>query len=181
MSSASKSLFGVVVTLAATCTSAFLSSVPPAHLGTAATTPTTIRPQPRQLRMASSSATLNDPSAKRRAVIVGGGPAGALMAVYLSRSGSFDVDVFEALEGSQISAPTTRSWNVVLFERGSHALESAGVDLQEEVRVWTHNTGRETFPAFYASRDYKQRQQMKGTSSYCLFACLHRHCYLLVL
>lgn len=79
------------------------------------------------------ASTSNDSSPEQRAVVVGGGPAGALMAVYLSRSGLFSVDVFEALEESKISGPTIRSWNVVLFGRGADALENAGFDLQEEV------------------------------------------------
>ena len=83
--------------------------------------------------MAAAAASDEPAAAKQRAVIVGGGPAGALMAVYLSRSRGFEVDIFEAFEEGKISGPTIRSWNVVLFKRGSHALESAGVDLQEEV------------------------------------------------
>lgn len=78
---------------------------------------------------------MDEPAAKQRVVIAGGGPAGGLMAVYLSRSGRFEVDVFEALEEGKISGPTIRTWNVVLFGRAADALESAGVDLQEEVRV----------------------------------------------
>lgn len=132
---------GIILALATTSACAFLSPLPPAHLGTAASTAPNGLHQQQQLRM--SSTTLNDrPSAKQRAVIVGGGPAGALMAVYLSRSRGFEVDVFEAFEESKISGPTVRSWNVVLFERGSHALESAGVDLKEEVGVFF---GRDVF------------------------------------
>eukprot|EP00752_Nemacystus_decipiens_P010969 g9749.t1 len=97
---------------------------------TTAIAKTTSGPRKQQLRMASSS---DEPVApKQRAVIVGGGPAGALMAVSLARDGRFEVDVLEALEEGKVSGPTVRSWNVVLYARGSHALESAGVDLQEE-------------------------------------------------
>ncbi|CAN0548100.1 unnamed protein product [Ectocarpus sp. 12 AP-2014] len=82
--------------------------------------------------MASSS---NQPAgSKQRAVIVGGGPAGALMALYLSQDRGFKVDLFEAFDEKKIAGPTVRSWNVVLFSRGSDALKAGGVDLQKEVR-----------------------------------------------
>ncbi|CAM9788399.1 unnamed protein product [Scytosiphon promiscuus] len=69
---------------------------------------------------------------RQRAVVVGGGPAGALMALSLAQGGAFEVDLFEARQEKEISGPTIRSWNVVLFGRGSKALEAAGVDLHEE-------------------------------------------------
>lgn len=66
-------------------------------------------------------------------MVIGGGPAGALMAMYLSKTGDFKVDLFEAFAESKISGPTVRSWNIVLFERGASALFGAGVDLQKQV------------------------------------------------
>ncbi|CAM9401464.1 unnamed protein product, partial [Hapterophycus canaliculatus] len=75
------------------------------------------------------------PSTQRqRAVIVGGGPAGALMALSLSHGGAFEVDLLEACQESEMTGTTMRSWNVVLFGRGIRALKAAGVDLHEEVR-----------------------------------------------
>lgn len=71
---------------------------------------------------------------RQRAVVVGGGLAGALMALCLSQGGAFEVDLCEARQESDISGPTIRSWNVVLFGRGDKALKAAGVDLHEEVR-----------------------------------------------
>ncbi|CAM9713069.1 unnamed protein product [Sphacelaria rigidula] len=68
----------------------------------------------------------------QRVAVIGGGPAGALMALYLSRMGDFEVDLFEALEESKIAGPTSRSWNVILFDRGNDALKGAGLDLLEE-------------------------------------------------
>ncbi|CAN0208273.1 unnamed protein product [Ectocarpus sp. 6 AP-2014] len=83
-----------------------------------------------RLSMASSS---NQPAgSKQRAIIVGGGPAGALMALYLSQDRGFKVDLFEAFDENKIAGPTVRSWNVVLFDRGSDALKAGGVDLQKE-------------------------------------------------
>lgn len=83
--------------------------------------------------------TSDSPSTQRqRAVVVGGGPAGALMALSLAQGGTFEVDLLEASRESEISGPNVRSWNVVLFGRGSRALEAAGVDLHKEVRDIHH-------------------------------------------
>lgn len=81
----------------------------------------------------SISASVNHGETK--AVIVGGGPAGALMAIYLAQDPGFKVDLFEKLEEDKISGPTIRSWNVVLFKRGLAAMENAGVDIHAEVKI----------------------------------------------
>lgn len=80
----------------------------------------------------SMSASVNQGETK--AVIVGGGPAGALMAIYLAQDPGFKVDLFEKLEEDGISGPTIRSWNVILFKRGLAAVEGAGVDIHAEVK-----------------------------------------------
>lgn len=46
--------------------------------------------------------------AKQQAIIVGGGPAGALMAVFLAQDGRFQVELFEGREEDQIAGPTVR-------------------------------------------------------------------------
>lgn len=76
------------------------------------------------------------PERKQRAVIIGGGPAGALMALHLGQR-RFEVDLFEAMDQDEIAGPTIRSWNVVLMGRGQKALDSAGVNLHEEVGLFT--------------------------------------------
>ncbi len=74
----------------------------------------------------------NMPAKQQRAVIVGGGPAGALLALYLDRR-RFEVQLFEAMDEDKIARRTQRSWNVVLMGRGREAIDNAGVDLHEEV------------------------------------------------
>ncbi|CAN0145885.1 unnamed protein product [Scytosiphon promiscuus] len=68
----------------------------------------------------------------QRVAVVGGGPAGALMTLYLSQIGGFEVDLFEASEESEVARATSRSWNVILFDRGCDALERGGFDLLKE-------------------------------------------------
>ena len=94
-------------------------------------------------RMSAPSASTAADQAKpklKRAAIVGGGPTGALMALYLSQDRGFEVDVFEAMEESRIAGPTVRSWNIVLFDRATSALERGGVDLQQEVSQFVHES-----------------------------------------
>lgn len=62
------------------------------------------------------------------------------MALYLSQDRGFEVDVFEAMEESRIAGPTVRSWNIVLFDRATSALERGGVDLQQEVSQFVHES-----------------------------------------
>ncbi|CAM9205152.1 unnamed protein product [Choristocarpus tenellus] len=69
-----------------------------------------------------------------RVCIVGGGPAGALAALYLAHpSRGFHVDVFETMTEEELARRTSRSYNVVIFRRGLEALQLAGVDLQDQV------------------------------------------------
>lgn len=72
--------------------------------------------------------------AKQRATIVGGGPAGALLALYLSQQGrGFEVDLFEREKEDRIHGPTVQSYNFVVLDRGTDALEAGGFDIQKEV------------------------------------------------
>ena len=92
--------------------------------------------------MSAASASTSEQTKPKRAAIVGGGPTGALMALYLSQHRGLEVDVFEAMHESKISGPTMRSWNIVLFDRATSALKGGGVDIKEEVsllvvRAWS--------------------------------------------
>ena len=89
-----------------------------------------------QTRMSAASASTAEKTKPKRAAIVGGGPTGALMALYLSQDRGFEVDVFEAMEESKVAGPTVRSWNIVLFDRATSALKGAGVDVDEEVSLF---------------------------------------------
>jgi 2-polyprenyl-6-methoxyphenol hydroxylase-like FAD-dependent oxidoreductase len=66
-----------------------------------------------------------------RIVIAGGGPAGALAALYCGQAG-YSVQVFEARPKLQLPsdwANNTRTYNTAVFERGQAALRGAGIDL----------------------------------------------------
>ncbi len=64
--------------------------------------------------------------------IIGAGPVGALMSIYLARRG-FDVSVYESRpDMRRVEIPAGRSINLALANRGIDALERAG--LMDEVR-----------------------------------------------
>ncbi|CAM9662346.1 unnamed protein product, partial [Discosporangium mesarthrocarpum] len=68
-----------------------------------------------------------------RVVIVGGGPSGALTSLYLAHpSRGFDIDILEGMPKEDVGRRTSRSYNVVVFERGLEALKAGGVDLNEQ-------------------------------------------------
>ncbi|CAM6050864.1 unnamed protein product [Sphagnum compactum] len=80
----------------------------------------------------------------KRAVIVGAGPAGALLALLLARQ-NWRVDVFESKhwDGDHWTAGEPAGWSVMLGGRAAHCLEKVG--LKEE--VWLKGvvcTGRTT-------------------------------------
>jgi ribulose 1,5-bisphosphate synthetase/thiazole synthase len=80
----------------------------------------------------------------KRAVIVGAGPAGALLALLLARQ-NWRVDVFESKhwDGDHWAAGEPAGWSVMLGGRAAHCLEKVG--LKEE--VWLKGvvcTGRTT-------------------------------------
>jgi kynurenine 3-monooxygenase len=73
----------------------------------------------------------NNSSEPLRIVIAGGGPAGALAALYCGQAG-YSVHVYEARPELQLPsdwANNTRTYNTAVFERGHAALRGAGIDL----------------------------------------------------
>ena len=88
---------GVILALAPKA-AAFVPRPPQARL---ALTPHLGHSQ-QQTRMSAASASTSEQTKPKRAAIVGGGPTGALMALYLSQDRGFEVDVFEAMEESKV-------------------------------------------------------------------------------
>lgn len=80
-------------------------------------------------------------TATKKVAIAGGGPAGSLMAIYLARNPSFEVDVFESSSLDAMAGASNRSYNVVMMDRAFDALREGGVDLVEEVRLCRHVAG----------------------------------------
>ncbi len=82
---------------------------------------------------------------QKQAIIVGGGPAGALMALYLAKM-NWKVSVYERrdsytpLQDNQ----NRRTYNIVLSERGLMAIKQAGVILPEEEIVVLKGNVRHT-------------------------------------
>lgn len=74
------------------------------------------------------------PTSLKRATVVGGGPAGALMAIFLAQDRGFQVEIFEASSREMLSDRSERSYNIVFMERGLDALRAGGVDLKKEVQ-----------------------------------------------
>ena len=74
---------------------------------------------------------LSPHSDERNAVVVGGGPTGTLVALYLAQMG-WHVSVYERREFDPTSSGSRRSYNIVLNDRGLKALSQAGVELPPE-------------------------------------------------
>ncbi|ABW28381.1 FAD-dependent oxidoreductase [Acaryochloris marina] len=84
---------------------------------------------------------VNSPSEKplsseknRTAVVVGGGPTGTLIALYLAQAG-WHVSVYEQRSADAKASSNRRSFNIVLNRRGLKALEDAGVQLPPDKQV----------------------------------------------
>ncbi|MDZ7960560.1 MAG: NAD(P)/FAD-dependent oxidoreductase [Aulosira sp. DedQUE10] len=91
--------------------------------------------------MQTSDWQINNSGQQRRAVIVGAGPAGTLMALYLAQM-HWQVSVYERRDsyeqwvsnGGGVNQ-SGRSYNIVLTERALFAFKQAGVDLPPEQSV----------------------------------------------
>jgi len=80
---------------------------------------------------------------ERRVVVVGGGPTGTLVALYLAKM-DWQVSVHERRRAEPESSGYRRSYNIVLNDRGLRALEQAGVELPSEKRVILKGNVRHT-------------------------------------
>lgn len=93
---------------------------------------------------------VNSPSAKplfsdkkKTAVVVGGGPTGTLIALYLAQAG-WQVSVYEQRSIDAKASSNRRSFNIVLNRRGLKALEDAGVQLPSEHHICIKGNIRHT-------------------------------------
>ena len=84
-------------------------------------------------------------SQNKRAIVVGGGPAGTLMALYLAQM-NWKVSVYERRDSyTQLrDSKNRRTYNIVLSPRGLKALKQAGVTLPREQIVVLKGNVRHT-------------------------------------
>lgn len=94
-------------------------------------------PSKRQLLRRSSSIQTHQKIEKRqqtpkpRAIVCGGGPAGATAAMFLARNG-YQVDVFESKgEPQSTNINSHRAYMIALTDRGLAALEDLGIDISQ--------------------------------------------------
>jgi len=79
---------------------------------------------------------------KKRVVVVGGGPTGTLIALYLAQM-DWQVSVYERRR-AEPEPSSRRSYNIVLNERGLKALQQAGVELPSAKQVILQGNVRHT-------------------------------------
>ena len=98
----------------------------------------------------------------RTAVVVGGGPAGTLMALYLAQM-NWNVSVYERrdtyvqlLGNSGGVNQSRRSYNIVLTDRGLTALRQAGVELPHDKVVVLKGNVRHTNKGTKLSRGFSE-------------------------
>lgn len=80
---------------------------------------------------------------QRTAIVVGGGPTGALTALYLAQMG-WHVSVYERRSVIAETSSTRRSFNIVLNRRALNGLEEVGVHLPPEKVVYIQGGIRHT-------------------------------------
>lgn len=79
----------------------------------------------------------------RKVVIVGGGPTGALAALYLAKMG-WHVSVYERHSAEFKASSNRRSFNIILSRRGRKALTDIGVELPPDKQVLLQGNVRHT-------------------------------------
>ena len=92
----------------------------------------------------------------KKAIVVGGGPAGALMALYLAEM-NWKVSVYERRDSydSLKNSQNRRTYNIVLSPRGLMALKQAGVTLPDELIVVLKGNVRHTTKGAKKSSGFK--------------------------
>lgn len=90
----------------------------------------------------------------RIAVVVGGGPTGALTALYLAQMG-WQVSVYERRSAQTQASTHRRSFNIVLNNRGLKALEAIGFQLPPEQHVCLQGNVRHTPKGAALSQQFK--------------------------
>lgn len=94
------------------------------------------------------------PEESRTAVVVGGGPTGSLIALYLAQMG-WQVSVHERRSAETKVSSNRRSFNIVLNNRGLKALETIGVQLPLEKQVVITGNARHSAKSVALNKQFK--------------------------
>lgn len=104
----------------------------------------------------------------RKVVIVGGGPTGALAALYLAQMG-WQVSVYERRSAEFRASSNRRSFNIILSRRGRKALRAIGVELPSEKQVHLQGNVRHTAKGAALGKGFQDAVSVdRATLAQCL-------------